>query len=150
MRHFCQRVLFLLLIATVGCNDSTGPTLPATFELADINGRDLPTYLSPTPGLSPTVLSAYLLLDNAGRASWLERRRAFDGTETTIALTFAYIIRGNQIDLGPTEPCPPNANCISFSGSISKDALSLVVVQLSINGPIVYNYRVTAGIPATS
>ena len=149
MRHFCQKALFLILAASVGCNDSTGPTLPATFELVDINGRDLPTYPSPTPDPSSTVLSAYLHLDNAGTAWWSERRRALDGTESTTALTFAYVITGNRIDIGPTEPCPPNANCISYSGSISKDALSLVVVRISISGSIVYNYRVTVGIPAT-
>jgi len=149
MRHLCQRVLFLLLVATAACNDSTGPKLPATFALVDINGRALPTYPSPTPDPSSTVLSAYLLLDNAGTAWWSERRRAQDGTETAIALTLAYAISGNRIDMGPPEPCGPDANCISFSGSISKNALSLVVVQVSINGPIVYNYRVTMGIPAT-
>jgi hypothetical protein len=148
MRHFCQRALVLLLGATVACNDSTGPTLPATFALVDINGRGLPTYLSPTPGLSTTVLSAYLILDNAGRASWLERRREFGGAEITIASTLAYMIRGNRIDIGPTE-CPPDANCISFSGSISNEALSLVVGRMTLEGSIVYNYRVTAGIPAT-
>jgi hypothetical protein len=149
MHHSCQRALFLLLVAAVACNDSTGPKLPATFALVDINGRALPTYPSPTPDPSSTVVSAYLNLDNAGRALWLERRRAQDGTETAISLTFAYAIRGNRIDIGPTEPCPPNANCISYSGSISKDTLSLVFGRNSIDGPVVYNYRVTAGIPAT-
>ena len=148
MRHFCQRALFLLLVATVACNDSTGPKLPATFALVDINGRALPTYPSPTPDPSSTVLSAYLLLDNAGTAWWSERRRALDGTETTIAHTFAYAIRGNRIDIGPSEPCGPDANCISFTGSISRDALSLVVGRNSIDGDVVYNYQVTAGIPA--
>ena len=136
-----------LLFAMVGCNDSTGPALPATFELVDINGRALPTYPSPTPDPSSTVLSAYLLLDNDRTVWWSERRRALDGTETTIALSLDYMIRGNRIDIGPTD-CPPNANCIAFSGSISRDTLSLVIVQVSINGPIVYNYRITAGIPA--
>jgi hypothetical protein len=147
MRHFCQRALFLLFVATVACNDSTGPTLPVTFELVNINGRGLPTYLSPTPGLSTTVLSAYLHLDNAGTASWFERRREFGGAEITIAHTVAYMVRGNRIDIGPTE-CPSDANCITFSGSISNDALSLVVGRMDLEGSIVYNYRLATPIPA--
>ena len=146
MRLSCQKALFVVFVATIACNDSTGPTLPVTFELVNINGRGLPTYLSPTPGLSSTVLSAYLHLDNAGKASWFERRREFGGAETTIASTLDYRIRGTRIDIG--SPCPPNANCVSFSGSISKDALSLVVGRMDSEGSIVYNYRLATPIPA--
>ena len=144
MRLSCQKAFLLLLVSTIGCTDSTGPlTLPAQFDLENINGRQLPTYFSPTPGLTPTILSASLTLDNAGKAVMTEHRRAFDGTEATITNTFDYKIKDNQIEIGSFEPCPINAICIgTLKGTISGETLSLIVVQVSINGSIVYNYRI--------
>ena len=144
MRLSCQKLFPLLLVATIACRDATAPlTLPAQFNLENINGRPVPTFFSPTPGLTPTILSASLTLDNAGKAVMTEHRREFDGTETTITNTFDYRIKGNQIEIGSFQPCPPNANCIgTLKGTISGEALSLTVVAISIDGSIVYNYRI--------
>lgn len=144
MRLSCLKAFPLLLVATIGCHDTTAPLkLPAQFELENINGRQVPTYFSSTPGLTPTILAASLTLDNAGKAVMSEHRRAFDGAETTIKNTFDYRIQGNQIEVGYFGSCPINANCVgTYKGTISGETLSLIVVEISIDGSIVYNYRV--------
>ncbi len=148
MRVSCQKAFLLLLFAAIGCSETTGPKLPATFELVNINGRPIPTYFSVTPGPTSIVLSAYLLLDTEGKALWTERRRDSAGAETAFTHTFEYRIRDGQIEVGSFEPCPPNANCIgTYKGEVSKDALSLVIVAVSTDGSITYNYRITVGIP---
>jgi hypothetical protein len=145
MRLPRQQAFALLLVAAIGCNDSIGPKLPATFDLVNINGRGLPTFLSPTPGLTPTILFASLTLDNNGKAFWLEARREFDGTQTTINYTFDYRITFNQIEIGSFSPCPDNANCVgTYKGTISNEALSLNV-QATDAGAIIYNYRKSVG-----
>jgi hypothetical protein len=145
MRLSCQKVFLLMLASTIGCHDPVAPqTLAAHFDLENINGRPLPTYFSPTPGLAPTILSASLSLDHAGKAVMTERRREFDGTETTYTNTFDYRIHGDQIEIGLFEPCPSNANCVGvLSGTISGQTLSLIIIQVSIDGSVTYNYRIS-------
>ena len=141
MRLPRQQAFALLLVAAIGCNDSIGPKLPATFDLVNINGRGLPTFYSPTPGLTPTILFASLTLDNNGKAFWLEARRESDGTQTIINTTFDYKIRFNQIEIGSFSPCADNANCMgTYKGTISNETLSLNV-QTTDAGAIIYNYR---------
>lgn len=144
MRLSCQKAFILVLVSAIGCDDGTGPlALPAQFELVNINGRQLPTYFSATPGNTPTILSASVALDNAGQAVITEHRREFDGVERTITNTSDYTIRDNQIEINSFAPCPINASCIgTVDGMISGEALSLIVVQISINGAIIYNYRI--------
>jgi hypothetical protein len=146
MRLPRQQAFVLLLVAAIGCHDSFGPKLPATYDLVNINGRGIPTYFSPTPGPTPTVLFASLTLDNEGKAFWLEARREFDGSQTTISYNFDYRIRFNQIEIGSFSPCPINANCVgTYKGKISNEALSLNV-QATHAGAIVYNYRKSIGL----
>jgi hypothetical protein len=72
-----------------------------------------------------------------------EHRQEFDGTETTITNTFDYKIHGNEFEIGSFEPCPPNANCVgTYKGTISGQTLSLTIAALSIDGSIIYNYRI--------
>jgi len=151
MRLPRQQAFALLLVAAIGCNDSIGPKLPATFDLVNINGRGLPTFFSPTPGQTPTILFASLTLDNNGKAFWLEGRRESDGTQTIINNTFDYKITFNQtqigkimfnqIEIGSFSPCAANANCMgTYKGTISNETLSLNV-QATNAGAIIYNYR---------
>ena len=146
MRLPRQQAFALLLVAAIGCSDSISPKLPATFDLENINGRGLPTFYSPTPGLTPTILFASLTLDNNGKAFWLETRREFDGTQTSIRNTFDYRITLNQIAIGSFSPCAANANCMgTYKGTISNETLSLNV-QATDAGAIVYNYRKSIGL----
>jgi hypothetical protein len=143
-----QKVFLLLLFAGIGCSETTAPNLPATFALVNINGRPIPTYFSVTPGLTSTVLSAYLTLQTDGHAFWIENRRDDAGAFTSFSHNFEYRINNGQIEVGSFQPCAPNANCVgTYKGSVSNDALSLVIVELSTDGSITYNYRTTVGIP---
>jgi hypothetical protein len=139
MRLSRQSAFLLLFVATLGCDDSTAPIkIPTQFVLENINGRPLPTYLAPTPGLTPDILSASLTFEEGGKAVMTEHRREFDGTETTITNTFDYRFHGNSVEVGSFTPCPPDANCFrTFKGTVSRLTLSL-----SIGGPIIYNYRI--------
>jgi hypothetical protein len=146
MHLSCKKALPVLFFSAIACHDSTGPVrLTAQFELANINGRPVPTYLSPTPGLTPTILSATLALDNSGKVVMTEHRMEWGGTETTTTNTLDYRINDNQIEIGCFEPLPPGAGTFvcsaNYTGTISGNALSLVIVALSIDGSIIYNYR---------
>jgi hypothetical protein len=144
MRLSRQPAFLLLFAATIGCHDSTAPIrIPTQFVLENINGRPLPTYLAPTPGLTPDILSASLTFEEDGKAVMTEHRREFDGTETTVRNTFDYRIHGNNVEVGSFTPCAPNANCLgTYKGTISGAALSLTIVAFSIDGSIIYNYRI--------
>ncbi len=147
--HLSRKKIFpLLFFSAIACHDSTGPvTLPAQFELENINGRPVPTYLSATPGNPPTILSSTLTFDNSRKVVMTEQRQEWNSTETTTTHTFDYRINGNQIQIGCFDPpAIPGVGvadfvCIaSYTGTISGKDLSLVVVPLP-NGSIVYNYR---------
>jgi hypothetical protein len=144
MRLSCQKAFLLLLVATIGCSDTTAPLkVPAEFDLVNINGRPVPTFFSPTPGLTPTILSASLTLYEAGQAVMTEHRREFDGTETTSTANLVYRIKGNQLVLScflpPVIDAPIDLLCVSYTGTISADSLSLIVVPGP--GSVIYNYR---------
>jgi hypothetical protein len=149
--HLTRKKAFpLLFFSAIACHDSTGPaTITAQFELANINGRPVPTYLSPTPGLTPTILSASLTFDRSQKVVMTENRREWDGTETTTTHTFDYRINGNQIAIGCFEPVPTipgvgvaSVVCIgNYTGTISGRSLSLIVAPPSPDGSITYNYR---------
>lgn len=139
MRLSRQPAFLLLFAATLGCHDSTAPIrIPTQFLLDNINGRPLPTYLAPTPGLTPDILSASLTFEEGGKAVMTEHRKEFDGRETTNTNTFDYRIHGNNVEVGSFTPCGPDANCIgTYKGTVSRLTLSL-----NIGGPIIYNYRI--------
>jgi hypothetical protein len=150
MHLSCKKALPLLFFSAITCHDSTGPvTITAEFELANINGRPIPTYLSPTPGLTPTILSASLTFDKSRKVVMTEHRREWDGSETTTTHTFDYRINDNKIEIGCFESAPVISGvgvgsvlCVgNYTGTISGKTLSLVVVALSIDGSIIYNYR---------
>jgi hypothetical protein len=142
MRLPCQRAFLLLVVSAIACNDATGPvSLPAQFELVNINGRALPTPLAFTPGLTPTILSASLRLDDSGRVVMTENRTLFDGTPSTSTLTLDYKINGNDIEVGCLRGAPITCVSTHFTGTISRTTLSLTMVAVSIDGSITYNYR---------
>ena len=148
MRVSRQRVFLLVLALTIACHDTTGPqTVSAHFVLENINGRPLPTYLSATPGPTATILSATLTLDKLGKAVMTELRQDVLQGEATYTSTFDYRIHGNQIEIGSFEPCPINAICAgNIMGTISIGGLSLVMVSFSIDGPIIYEYRIAGNL----
>jgi hypothetical protein len=147
MRLSCQKAFIFVLVATIGCGDTTAPIkVPAQFDLVNINGRQLPTYLAATPGLTATILWASLTLDRAGKAEMTEHRRV-EGpgilTEATYTNTFDYRIHGDKIEIGSFEPCPINAICApNMIGTISNSGLSLIINPTSIDFRVTYGYRI--------
>lgn len=144
MRLSRHKAFLLLLAATIACSDTTAPIkVPAQFLLANINGRPVPTYFSPTPGNPPTILSASLSFYEAGKAVMTELREGVDGTQTTITTDLVYKFRGNQLALSCFQPpvigAPIDLLCVSYTGSISGDNLSVTIVPGP--GAVIYNYR---------
>ena len=144
MRLSRQKAFLFLLAATMGFHDTTAPIkVPAQFDLVNINGRPIPTYVSPTPGNPPTILWASLSFYEAGQAVMTEHRQEVDGTETTRTANLVYRIRGNQLVMSCFQPpaidTPVDLYCVSYTGTISAESLSLIVVPGP--GSVIYNYR---------
>jgi hypothetical protein len=144
MRLSRQKAFLLLLAATIGCSDTTAPIkVPTQFDLVNINGRPIPTYFSPTPGLTPNILWASLSFYEAGQAVMTEHRQEVDGAETTRTANLVYRIRGKQLVLSCFQPpvidSPIDLLCVSYTGTISADSLSLIRVPGP--GSVIYNYR---------
>jgi len=141
MRLTRLNAFVLLAVSLAACNDSTGPrTVSALFVLNDIDGRQLPTYIAATPGLTPTILSGTLSLAESGEAVMTEHRSEWNGVDATYTANYAYEIRGNQLTLLTLQPCPPNANCVAPpKGTIFLGRVALEVGRLD-NQPILYNY----------
>jgi hypothetical protein len=144
MRLSRQKAFVLLLVAAIGCSDTTAPIkVHEQFDLVNINGRPVPTYFSPTPGLTPNILWASLSFDDAGQAVMTEHRQEVDGTETTRTANLVYRIRGNQLVLSCFQPpvidSPIDLLCVSYAGTISAGSLS--VIRVPGPGAVIYNYR---------
>jgi hypothetical protein len=141
--HLSSRKAFLFTLALViACRDSTGPAVVlARFELTDIDGRALPTPPAFTPGLTPTILSSTVTLDEAGNATIIEHRTEWDGSDVTYTSHYTYKISGSQIEFDYFPPCPPNALCAAPpKGTFFLDRLSLEMGRINTD-PILYNYR---------
>ena len=136
MRLFRKTAFLAAIVSTFACHYTAGPPLVAAdFALDNINGRALPTILSPIPE-SPTVVSSTLHLDGAGNATLTQYLRQMGNNITQIA-TYTYTISGNHIAFGYN--CPPYADCIAPpSGTISGSSLSLDMSGGS--GTLIYNY----------
>jgi len=138
MRLPCQKVLVFLALSAIACRDSTAPrTVFAQFVLDNINGRALPTYLSGTPGLTPTIVSNTLILYKDGTAKTTERRVEWNGVDHTYNWQNTYTRTGIEIEFA--YHCPPAAMCTAPPhGKIIGNRLSLYVSGGS--GAIIYNY----------
>jgi hypothetical protein len=151
MRLSSQKAFLALLIATIGCHESTGPqTVSANYALQAINGRQLPTYLAQTPGLNATIYWATLTLDQSGKAVMTEHRRVEpSSTEGTYTITSDYRIRGLQIEIGSFQPCPINANCApNMTGMIIGSTVKLAINPGS-SFPISYEYGAAPAVAFT-
>jgi len=147
MRLSRQKAFVLLLAATIGCSDTTAPIkVPTQFDLVNINGRPIPTYFSPTPGNPPTILSASLSFYEAGQAVMTEHREDVNGIETTRTANLVYRIRGDQLVLSCLQPpvidAPIDLLCVSYTGTISRENVSLIIVPGP--GSVIYNFRPAA------
>ena len=135
-----RKTALLIAFTSFACRDATGPgTLSAQFELTDINGRALPTYPAPTPGLTPTILSGSVVLDKNGEAVIIEHQTQWNGADFTSTIHFTYKITANQIEFqlppAPIDPITPPRGTISAAG------LTLEMGRFG-SGVILYDYRV--------
>ena len=146
MRLSCKTVLVGVIASIVACNDiASPPTPPAGYVLDNVNGRALPTFVSPIPE-GPTILSATLQLNASGTASLTEFRREMDGTHLNSTTNYTYLIAGNQIQFDYDPPCPPNALCAAPpKGAIGGARLTLEMY--GANSGIVYDFRYVGTYP---
>src|SRR6266571_4041450 len=132
-----QTEIFLLCaVATLACHDSAAPAaVSGKFVLNDINGRALPTYPAPTPGLTPTIVSNTLILYKDGTAKTTERCVEWNGVDHTYNWQNTYTRTGIEIEFA--YHCPPAAMCTAPPhGKIIGNRLSLDVSGGS--GAIIY------------
>jgi hypothetical protein len=136
----CKGVFLVLLVSTLGCKGVSEPaTIAADFALDNINGRPLPTFVSPIPE-TPSIISATLHFDVSGRVVMTELQQDMIQGEVTVTNTLDYIISGNRVEIGCFRPIPANMLCAAnFSGTISGDVLSLTIDP---NQPVIYNYKI--------
>jgi hypothetical protein len=140
MRLLCQKVLLFAALSMVACHDTSGPGELRQFVLHDVNGRPVPTFLAPTPGETPTIVSGSLILNGAGQAVILEHRIEWDGAEHDYTSNYIYKITGSTIVFDRATPCPPNALCAAPpKGTVT--AFGVAVDWVPSNpGFMVFNY----------
>src|SRR3954468_14339948 len=139
MRLFCQKAFLLAVVGSLACKDvSSPPGFPADYILDNINGRALPTFVSPIPEVA-TIVSAELHLDGAGSVLMIEHERDLTRGDVTVVNTLDYRIVGTSIEIGCLRHEP--VLCIAhYTGVIGENGLSLTIVP---NEPVVYNYKIT-------
>jgi hypothetical protein len=136
MRLPCQKAFLLLAVSLLACRDTTANVAmpPRLFILNDIDGRSLPTYLVPTPGLTPTIVSATLTLDRSGHASMTEHRIETNGAETSTTASYTYKITGLTVEFEMVGSCPGAVMCAGPpTGTISPDGLTLTIARYGTN-----------------
>ena len=116
----------------MGCDGSTSPpeTASGLYILQTINGRPLPAYTSAGQADTSFVLSATLILDDAGNALRAERWRYVyqpnGSDEGTFTAHVKYRINGDNITVGTFTPCPPLSICEGNKvGKITGTSLTL-------------------------
>ncbi len=111
--HLPHKIFVLAAIATTfGCHEDVGPPAPSrAYFLANVNGRSLPTFLSPIPE-SGTIVSGALFL-GASRDAMIIQHRLQMGTDVTDTASYTYQINGSAIAFDYNPPCPPNALCVA-------------------------------------
>lgn len=137
MRFNRQKSFVLGLVITLACRNASGPpSVMADFVLDNINGRPLPTFVSPIPE-GPTIISASLHLDISGKALMTEHRRDVNNGDLTVTNTSDYRITGSEIQIGCFSRTLANLQCASYRGIITGNTLSLTIAP---NEPLIYNY----------
>jgi hypothetical protein len=144
MRLVCQKAFLLAVVVAFACHDpSTASTAPPPFSgftLDNINGRPLPTFVSPIPE-GPTILSGTLFLDGSGKVVMTERQRDINQGDFTTTNTLDYRIIGDKIEIGCFRPYPATKVCTASFGTISGTTLSLTIDPTQ---PLVYTYKLSA------
>jgi hypothetical protein len=110
----------------------------ANFLLDNVDGRSVPTYVTPIPE-SPTIISSTLHFDFDGRATLTEHLVQM-GSDITQTRTYTYTIKGGQIDFALSPPCPIDADCVGAPKGIMVGSHLLLDMSATGTGDIVYGY----------
>lgn len=139
MRLLGKCVLAFLIAPVIACHDTSGPpALPANYMLVSVNGRPLPTFISPIPE-APTVLDGALFLDGAGNAVVREHQRVMIAPgEVTYNTNYTYTITDNTIQFHIN--CPIGAFCIAPPTGTFVDS-HLLVDMSGGNKSLIYDYQ---------
>ena len=138
--HLMRRsTVFLVALCCLACFDSSGPTTVfASYSLQDINGRPLPTYFTSGGGL--TIVSGGLTLNSNGSAA-ITQVQQLNNTLSTYTSHYKYTLDNGAITFEATDPCPADAICIGPpTGTIHGNSVSVTIVPVTVDGPIVYNF----------
>jgi hypothetical protein len=140
MRLDCKGVFLTVLVSTLACRSVSEPArIAADFVLDNINGRPLPTFVSPIPE-APSIVSATLHFDRSGKVVTTELQRDMSQSEVSVTYTLDYRISGNRVEIGCFGPDSASALCVAgFSGTISGDGLSLTI---GADQSVIYNYKI--------
>ena len=138
MRLACQKAFLLAAVVTLACHDSsTAPPVVTAFTLVNINGRTLPTFVSPIPE-EPSITSGSLVLYESGKAIMTEQKRDLVNGDFTVTTTLGYKIIGDKFETFCLPSSFGTVACIAnFTGTISGLSLSLTIDP---GQPLVYNY----------
>ena len=136
-----KTVLAASIISASACHDVTGPPpLPATYVLASINGRPLPTPFSPVPE-APVILNSTLFLDGTGNAVLTEWQQVMIAPgQVTYSTNYTYTIQDNTIEFH--FQCPPDALALCASPPVGTFLNSHLYLTFGTgDNKVIYDYR---------
>ena len=136
-----------IAIALTACTDSLDPsTVPGAYNLNDINGRPLPTYELPTPGLTRTIRSAGLTINFSNAVELTQEVTQFDGTQSTITTHYTYHIKDHDLILAFSPPCTAPVDCMSPPTGRVTPTGDIDLNLGGVDAPIIYHFqRITIG-----
>lgn len=134
-------IALLALVAVVGCGkDSSGPkTLPGTYPLRSVDGRNLPAMVLQSPGYSLEVTDGTITLNANGTFTDSYSFRENDGgtvTNVTIPCAGTWSQSGNSITLEETA----SGNC-GETGTATWDGNSTLTINWAGLGAAVVHRR---------
>jgi hypothetical protein len=150
MRLSCQKALLALLIVTIGCRDATEPSpqpRSRLFLLESVDGRPLPTIIDAGAGDTTHVLWSSVTLESTGHAVTVNHLShvylQYPPEETSYALRQGYRMKGDSIEIGSFQPCPPGAMCVGNLHGVLTDSTLAIAEWYNPypTNPIIYLYR---------
>lgn len=131
-----------VLLLSSGCGAATAPNVSATYVLASIDGRPLPTALNANDAQAPRIVWETLYLDGVGTAT---RARtilaASPAVEQGSTLRYQYALKDGVLTLG-SGMCGPADICTApESGHLVGGTLTLTVPGSPTAPVLVYQQR---------
>lgn len=150
MQLLRQTFCLILLGTGLSCRDATEPPAPLVsklFLLESVNDRSLPTIVSAGAGDTTQVLWSSVTLDATGHALTVHHLShvylQYPAEDNTIALHQEYRIKGDSIEIGSFQPCPPGAMCVgNLHGELTDSTLAITEWYNPFpTDRVIYRYR---------